>query len=138
MQDNLNAFECIEPDDAVYAEYSARFGPYNQDATGWSVETFSLVQRDGARITAGGRGLVYLEALEIRGLWVDDTRRGDGVGSRLLQAIEAEGTRRGAKKVMLYTYSWQAEAFYLRHGYEVYARFDFPDGHYRVDMQKSL
>ncbi len=131
-------FECIEPDAEVYADYSARFGPYNEDGSGWRIETFSLILREAGRIVAGGRGNVYLGALEVRGLWVDDLLRGQGVGSALLHAIESEARRRGATKAMLYTYSWQAEAFYRRQGYEIYARFDFPHGHYRIDMQKPL
>lgn len=131
-------FDCVEPDDAVYADYAARFGAYNADHASLQTQTFSLILRDGDHITAGGRGHVYLGALEVRGLWVDDVLRGQGIGSKLLVAIEQEARRRGARKAMLYTYSWQAEAFYARHGYETYARFDFPDGPYRVDMQKAL
>lgn len=135
---NTDDFECIDPDGDAYAEYSAHFGPYNASLSGWNVETFSMVRRDDTKIIAGGRGHVYLGALELRGLWVDDSLRGQGTGSALLIAIEAEARKRGARKAMLYTYSWQAEAFYARQGYTQYARFDFPDGHYRVDMQKDL
>jgi GNAT superfamily N-acetyltransferase len=138
MRSVSRKLECVEPDETAYADYSARFGRYNQDGSGWKVQTYSFVLREGGRITAGGRGHVYLGALEIRGLWVDDTLRGNGIGSGLLLAIEQEARKRGASKAMLYTYSWQAEAFYRSHGYNEYARFDFPEGHYRIDMQKSL
>jgi len=131
-------FDLVEPDDAVYADYSANFSAYNAAQSGWSVETFSLVWRKGDHIAAGGRGLVYLGALELRGLWVDQADRGAGLGGRLLAAIEDEAWSRGARKAMLYTYSWQAEHFYKRNGYAAYARFDFPDGHSRIDMQKAL
>ena len=132
-------FELTEPDDAAYAAYSANFGPYNRRHGGLEAQTFSLILRgpDGA-IVAGGRGYVYLGALELRGLWVDEGRRGRGEGARLLAAIEDEARRRGASKAMLYTYSWQAEAFYAARGYRPYGRFDFPDGPYRVDMEKAL
>ena len=131
-------FEYVEPDADVYADYSSRFGQYNQDGSGWQIQTFSMVLRDGAHIVAGGRGHVYLGALEVRGLWVDDALRGEGVGSNLLKSIEQEARKRSATKAMLYTYSWQAEAFYRSHGYEEFSRFDFPEGHYRIEMQKPL
>lgn len=131
-------FECVEPDEDAYADYSSRFGKYNQDGSGWDVQTFSVVLREEERIVAGGRGNVFLGALEVRGLWVDDSLRGEGIGTELLRAIEQEARKRGASKAMLYTYSWQAEAFYERHGYREFGRFDFPEGHYRIDMQKSL
>ncbi len=131
-------FDLIEPDDAVYAEYSANFVTYNAEAAGAAAKSFSLVHRVDDQIVAGGRGYVFLGALEVRGLWVDAVLRGSGIGSRLLRGIEAEARKRGATKAMLYTYSWQAEAFYLRHGYRVYARFDYPMGHQRIDLEKDL
>lgn len=88
MKGSLRVFECIEPDGDVYADYSSRFGQYNQDGSGWTVQTFSLVMRDEDRIIAGRRGHVYLGALEVRGLWVDAQLRGEGIGSELLRAIE--------------------------------------------------
>jgi GNAT superfamily N-acetyltransferase len=138
MKNQLRTFECVEPDADAYSDYSSRFGEYNKDASGWQVQTYSLILRGGARIIAGGRGHVYLGALEVRGLWVDDDLRGTGIGSDLLKGIEQEARARGATKAMLYTYSWQAEAFYRSHGYKEFSRFDFPEGHYRIDMQKSL
>lgn len=138
MQSRAREFECVEPDTEVYADFSSRFAQYNRDRSGLKAQTFSFVLRGDDAIIAGGRGLVYLGALEVRGLWVDERLRGEGVGSALLHAIEEEARKRGATKAMLYTYSWQAEAFYRGHGYTEYARFDFPEGHYRVDMQKFL
>ncbi len=96
------------------------------------------MHRKDGKIIAGGRGYVFLGALEVRGLWIDAALRGTGIGSRHLRGIEDEARRRGATRAMLYTYSWQAEGFYLRHGYRVYARFDFPDGPQRIDMEKPL
>jgi GNAT superfamily N-acetyltransferase len=134
----LDDLERVEPDDDVYAEYSAHFEDYNRRASGWHVQTFSFVQREKDRIVAGCRGHVYLGALEIRGLWVAEALRGTGIGSNVLRAIEDEARNRGALKAMLYTYSWQAEAFYRSHGYQEFARFEFPEGHSRIDMQKLL
>jgi GNAT superfamily N-acetyltransferase len=138
MSSIATEFECVEPDDDTHTDYSARFRQYNKEGSGWLIQTFSMVLRDEERIVAGGRGHVYLGALELRGLWVDEILRGLGVGSNLLKAIEQEARRRGASKAMLYTYSWQAEAFYRSHGYKEFAVFDFPEGHYRIDMQKLL
>jgi len=129
----------VDDDAGAYAEYAANFGDYNAQAAGLVTDTFSIVKRDATgNITAGGRGHVYLGALEIRGLWVAPALRGTGLGSAILTAIECEARRRGATKAMLYTYSWQAEAFYARHGYTEYARFAFPAGHARIDMEKGL
>ena len=47
---------------------------------------------------------------------------------QLLIVIENEIRYRGATKVMLDTFSWQAEEFYGRAGYKDFSRFDFSDG----------
>ena len=99
-------FEIVEPDDAVYADYSSNFSSYNERQSGWEIQTFSIVSHEGDRISAGGRGHVYLGALELRGLWVDEELRGQGIGTVLLARIEKEGANRGAKLSWLYTYSW--------------------------------
>ena len=131
-------FEFVENDQQAFADYSSRFDAYNRAGSGSDFLTFSVVLRNDASIRAGVRGHVYLGALEIRGLWVDAEQRGQGIGAGLMHRVEHEARIRGASKAMLYTYSWQAEVFYPSLGYCEYARFDFPKGHFRIDMQKML
>lgn len=131
-------FQLVEPDDETYAELSGRFDAYNAGHSSWNFKSYSFVMREGGRIVAGGRGIVNMGALEVRGLWVDEGLRGRGVGMRLLDAIEAEARKRNATRAMLYTYSWQAQAFYEKAGYREFARFTYPDGPARIDMQKEL
>jgi len=131
-------FEYVEADDLAYDEYSSHFKAFNRTKSGWRKKTFSVIKRENSKIVAGGRGHVYLGALEVRGLWVDEALRGQGIGSALLDSIENEARRRLATKAMLYTYSWQAEEFYKAHGYVEYGKFNFPQGHYRIEMEKFL
>jgi hypothetical protein len=52
---------------------------------------------------------------------------------------EAAARQLGARNVMLDTFDWQAEAFYLRQGYTVYGRLpDCPPGHERIYLRKPL
>ena len=131
-------FELIEPDDAVYADLSGRFADFNASQSTYDWRSFSIIQRDGDRIVAGGRGIINMGALEIRGLWVDNALRGQGIGAALMKTIEVEARRRGATRAMLYTYSWQAQAFYEKLGYREFSRFTYPDGPARIDLQKEL
>mgnify|MGYP001209482998 CR=1 FL=1 len=81
-----------------------------------------------------GRGV-----LKVALLWVAEELRGRGVGSRLLQAAEAEAVARGCRKALLDTYDFQARPFYERHGYRVFAEFDgFARGHKSFFMAKDL
>ncbi len=131
-------FDKAEPDDAIYAELSGRFTEYNSAHSTWNCQTFCIFHETGNRIVAGGRGIINMGALEVRGLWVDENLRGNGIGAQLLTTIENEARSRGATKAMLYTYDWQAEKFYQRAGYSEFSRFDYPDGFQRIDLQKML
>lgn len=134
----MSDLELVEPDDAAYAVLSGKFADYNAAHSTWDWKSYSLVLvRDGS-IVAGGRGILNMGALEVRGLWVDEPLRGQGLGEEILSGLEEEARRRGARRAMLYTYSWQALSFYERLGYREFSRFQYPDGPERIDLQKEL
>ena len=61
------------------------------------------------------------------------------MGSRLLAAAEQEACRRGCRQMVLMTFSFQAPAFYLKHGFEVIAVVDHhPRGHTNLLLRKRL
>ena len=134
----MTDIELINADDEIYAELSGHFTDYNASHSSWNCQTFCIIHRVNGSIVAGGRGIVNMGALEVRGLWVDEALRGSGLGSQILDAIEDEARRRGASRAMLFTYSWQAQGFYEKAGYTVFSTFDYPDGYQRVDLQKEL
>lgn len=134
----MTDFELIEADATIYAELSGRFGEYNASHSSWNCQTYCIIHQVDGKTVAGGRGIVNMGALEVRGLWIDEELRGNSLGSKILAAIEDEARHRGASRAMLFTYSWQAQAFYEKVGYAVFSTFDYPDGYQRVDMQKEL
>jgi GNAT superfamily N-acetyltransferase len=72
-------------------------------------------------------------------MWIREDLRGHGYGGRLLTSIEDEARRRGAKKVFLDTFSFQAPDFYIRHGYRVFGELpDFPPASRRYFLTKAL
>lgn len=82
---------------------------------------------------------VALGWLELHVLWVEPRRRSTGLGATLLEACERQAREAGAHSARLDTFDWQAEGFYARHGYRVFARLaDYPPGHERVFMSKRL
>ena len=77
--------------------------------------------------------------LELTLLWVAEPLRGQGYGARLLLAAEEEARTQGCRGVFLSTFSFQAQPFYERFGYEVFGELpDYPEGHSLYFMKKML
>lgn len=84
-------------------------------------------------------GATYWDWFYVNLMWLKAEFRGQGYGSQLLAAAEAEARQRGARYAHLDTFSFQAPEFYQKHGYEVFGELaDFPAGHTRYFMKKSL
>ena len=123
--------------DAV-REALARF---NDAAVGCDGHTpLNLVEYDAAGNVIGGLiGGTYWGWMYVDILWVHEDHRKKGIGTGLLLAAEAEAIRRGCHHVHLDTMSWQAPAFYQKHGYEIIGILpDIPQGNRKYLLQKSL
>jgi GNAT superfamily N-acetyltransferase len=128
-----------EPHDIQFLE--DRLYEYNSAATGITDGEWLaiLVRDDRQRIVAGIAGNTWGGCLEIRQFWVDEARRGQGLGTRLFAAAEEEARRRGCRQIVLMTFTFQAPAFYARRGFEVLATVDnHPHGHQNLLMRKTL
>ncbi len=100
--------------------------------------TIFLRGPDGA-IAGGLLGGTYWGWLHVDILWLSEEARGQGLGSRLLAAAEAEALRRGCRHAHLDTMSFQARGFYEKHGYSVFGVLEqLPQGHQRIYMKKDL
>lgn len=127
------------PDEVQYLE--DRIYEFNSTATGimdggW----LALFVRDEEdRIVAGICGATWGGCLEIRQFWVEEARRRQRLGTRLLEAAEHEARRRGCWQIILMTFTFQAPAFYAKHGFEVVAVVDdHPRGHKNLLLRKRL
>ena len=88
----------------------------------------------GGLLAAIWGGVMY-----VRILWVARTLRGKGHGQRLLAAAEQRAIERGCRHVFLDTFNFQAPDFYVKQGYEIYARADdWPVGHAHFFLRKAL
>jgi GNAT superfamily N-acetyltransferase len=99
-----------------------------------------LVHRDGSgRILGGLVGEVVLDWLYVEKFWLDDSLRGQGLGSRMLAQAEDAARQRGAVGVHLNTSSFQAPAFYQQHGYVAIGGLEArPEGHRRYWFAKRF
>lgn len=103
-------------------------------------EPLTLFVRDAHGAVVGGLlGGTIWHWLYVDILWLDDALRGQGYGRRLLTEAERIALERGCVGAHLDTMSFQALAFYERHGYTVYGVLEnFPPGHRKYLLQKSL
>ena len=82
-------------------------------------KTFSVFLKDENNNIHGGI-LAYFdsESVFVDVVWVDENSRHQGYGTQLLSATENEGCKLGCRYATLDTWSFQAEEFYLKNGYE--------------------
>jgi GNAT superfamily N-acetyltransferase len=99
-----------------------------------------LLSEPGSDEIVGGlHGLTTFSYLWIDLLFVPESMRGIGIGSKLMAEAEGEAVRRGCHAAALDTFSFQARGFYERLGYSVFGMLDeCPPGHRRFYLTKRL
>jgi GNAT superfamily N-acetyltransferase len=135
----LVAVDAPAVEDAIALE--DRIYEFNVAATGVDDGRYLsvLLKRDDGTIYAGLHGHTWAGICEIKTLWIAESERGKGLGSRLLAAAEEEARRRGCRVIHLASFTFQAPGFYARHGFEQFARLEgLPAGHANLFMIKRL
>jgi RimJ/RimL family protein N-acetyltransferase len=126
---------------AVEAFLAKRIYEFNAAVTGHhDGESFTAVHPSGSDDPeAGASGYTWGGCCWISYLWVAEPRRGQGLGSELLDAIERYARGKRCTLVLLASHSFQAPGFYARKGYEEVARLDdHPVGHASLFFVKRL
>jgi GNAT superfamily N-acetyltransferase len=118
-----------------------RLHMFNIAATG--VSTYYpvnyFVKNERGETLGGLMGGAWGGWLHIGWLWVDESVRGQDLGTRLMDQAEAYARERGCHSVMLDTHTFQARPFYERRGYEVFGTLDdYPKGHQKFFLRKKL
>ena len=114
---------------------------FNNEKVGEDGHTpLNIVEYDENGNTIGGiLGGTYWGWMYVDILWVHESHRHKGIGSKLLRQAEQEAVCRGCHHVHLDTMSWQAPDFYKKHGYEVIGILpDIPKGHEKYLLVKAL
>ena len=98
-----------------------------------------FLEDETGRKFAGLTAETFGNWLCIRFLFVGEAFRGQWLGSRLLEAAENEARQRCCKYAFVDTFSFQAPAFYEKHGYrEVFTLEDYPYTEKRHYYTKAL
>lgn len=130
---DLSADEVDGLEDRIYAHNSAATGRHDGEGLGF------LAHDDEGALIGAVAGYTWAGVCEIQQMWVDEAHRGTGLGRRLLDMALEEAARRGALRVWLASYSFQAPGFYEKAGFRRMAELDgWPEGHVNVILCKTL
>jgi ribosomal protein S18 acetylase RimI-like enzyme len=114
---------------------------FNASKVGGEMPRYLMItMRDKEQNLVGGLvGATYLGWLQVHTVWMSDTLRGQGYGTRLTLQAEDEARQRHCPSVFLETFSFQALPFYEKLGYKVVNKIaDFPPGGARYALTKML
>lgn len=102
-------------------------------------EIESYIRNEAGEVIGGVLVYTHWGWLFVKQLWVAESARGMGAGTRLMKIIESNAWDRGCKPVWLDTFDFQALPFYTKLGYEVFTTLDdFPVNHKRIFLKKKL
>ena len=138
MSEELQIVSVEEPPWAVIGGGINRYNSQHAGDENSQRVCFVLKSADDEMV-GGVIGVVYWDWFSLDLMWMEEEYRGQGYGHRLLTLAEEEARKRGARHAHLDTFSFQAPAFYEKHGYEIFGELrDFPAGHQRYYMRKDL
>jgi len=126
-----------ETDNAIVREglirsYEAQFGQRDKQ--------FSIfLKNDSGKVCGGIQAFRDTESIYIDVLWVEEGLQKQGYGTKLLAAAEAEAIENGCRFSLADTWDFQAEEFYLKHGYERIGELkNYWHGHSKIFLRKNL
>ncbi len=119
--------EVSEPAEEDYEVLKNGLNGFNEIYTGSLLkEKVSSFVKDKNNTTVGGiLGEIHWGWLHVKGLWVSDSVRSRGLGSKLLQKLEEYAFSKGITNYRLETTSFQSLEFYKKQGYELFG--ELPD-----------
>ena len=129
-------------DDRERAVIADGLAGYNYDKVGYrDYRPLAVLVADPntGEVIGGLSGRTSFGLLFVERFFLPATRRGNGLGSRIIALAEEEARRRGCTRAALFTLSFQAPGFYLKQGYEIAAQLECsPPGASRMLMTKKL
>jgi ribosomal protein S18 acetylase RimI-like enzyme len=84
------------------------------------IEPFSIFIKDQKQVVLGGiSGVTFYGSLYMDSLWIDQTIRHQGWGTKLVKEAEKIGIERGARFATVNTMDWEGLIFYQKLGYDI-------------------
>ena len=126
---------------AAFNEHGLEFGNHPEKQ-----ERYGFVATDDDKFVGSSSGLAYKRGSDydkyffLSDLLIEKEYRKFGYGKKLLSLLEEKVKELDIKYVWTWTAGYEAPDFYLKQGYEVFAKFEnwYPSGHARVGFIKKL
>ncbi len=91
------------------------------------------------RVVGGVVGHIFGGWMYLSLMWVEESLRNKGRGTKLLKMIENEAVKAGCKYAHVDTYSFEARPFYEKNGYTLFATLEnYPKGYKKYFLKKRL
>jgi len=104
-----------------------------------AIDVHLAIKDEEGHVYGGLIGKIYRFCLYIDTLWMDESIRGCGFGSQLIDEAERIARNEKCTFIHLDTFSFQAPEFYERKGFEVFGLLDgYPEGIKRYYLKKNL
>jgi GNAT superfamily N-acetyltransferase len=130
-----------DPDPEAVTAVRRGLAAYNRGrgvrSDGRRAAAFLLDRQDD--VYGGVIAATYWGWLDIQAMWVNETLRGDGYGTRLLATAEATAAKRGCRHAFIDVSSFQNLDFFIAQGYATFATLpERPPGYQTHFMRKPL
>ena len=110
----------ITEDDRTDEFINIEFSDYAKDCdVKLNYEDFCFTAEENGKIAGVITGRAYYNEVHIGDLIIGKEYRRDGVGSKLVAAVEEAYKGKGYEKIALTTFGFQAPEFYKKLGYEL-------------------
>ena len=110
----------VTADDRICEFIDVEFSDYATECNvELNFEEFCFVAEDNGNIAGVIIGRAYYNEVHIGDLIIGKGYRRDGIGSKLVAAVEDEYKGKGYEKIALTTFGFQAPEFYKKLGYEL-------------------
>jgi ribosomal protein S18 acetylase RimI-like enzyme len=131
----------MDTDEGLESQLEEAIYAFNVQATGIADGRLLRARVDDADggLAAGLTGWTWGGTGYLDLLWVREDRRRQGLGTAMLDAVEAEARARGCLQMVVTTHSFQAPGLYASRGYEEVGRVEgYPRGHAEILLVKRL
>jgi len=89
-----------------------------------------FIRNNENKVVGGAIGSVFGGWLYVSLMWVEESLRNQGNGTRLLKMMEDEAVKLGCKHAHVDTYSFEAKPFHKKNSYKLFASLEnYPEGH---------